>query len=379
MIDFLLRLLVTAEGTPRWDYGTVWSEPPEIGWMHIGSDLAIFGACCAIPIALTFLLRHLRGFPFLPAIWLFAAFIFACGVTYLIDAGLFFWPAYRLSALARLLTAVAAWATVIAMCRVLPETLAFRSRQELQQEIAARTREFQETNLRLQQEIAERRRIQESWRETAERLRLALHAGRMGVWDWNVQTGDTTWDETEFAVCGLPRSTHVDERTLIDLIHPDDVDIFRQQLNSCIETGRDDELQFRIVPPGGKVRWLSNECTLVRDASGNPLRIIGVNYDVTEQRKADLRLRERTAELEAILEHMGDGVIVQDAAGEFPKANRAAIEMYDCGTIDEVRAVLHRFQRRDGEVRVLDETGDEMPFEMWPLRRALRFEAFEKI
>ncbi|QDU38601.1 Autoinducer 2 sensor kinase/phosphatase LuxQ [Maioricimonas rarisocia] len=379
MIEFLLRLFDTAGFPPRWQCGIAWSENPEIGWLHIGSDLAVFGAYCAIPIALAFLLRHLRGFPFPMVMWLFVAFIFSCGMTHLIDAGLFYWPAYRLSALARFITAVISWATVIAMCRVLPETLTFRSRKELEQEIAARTREFQEANRQLQKEIAERRRIEESWRETAGRLRLALHAGRMGAWDWNVQTGDTTWDETEFDVCGLDPSTAVDERTLINLIHPDDVDVFRQQLNSCIEGGSGDELQVRIVPPNGNVRWISNECTLVRDENGNPLRVIGVNYDVTEQREAELHLRERTAELEAILDHMGDGVIVQDSAGGFPKVNRAAIEMYGCGTLAETHAALRHFQRGSGGVRVLDENGDEMPFEMWPLRRAHRFEAFEKI
>lgn len=123
MDRYSLNPLDTDGFVPRWDCG-LWS--PELGWLHIISDIATWGAYTAIPIALIYFISRRRDIPFSGLFWLFGAFILACGTTHLLEAIIFWSPVYRLSGLVKLATAVVSWVTFFALVRVLPAALALR-------------------------------------------------------------------------------------------------------------------------------------------------------------------------------------------------------------------------------------------------------------
>ncbi len=120
MVEFFEKLFDTSDFPARWYCGN-WSEGH--GWLHIISDTAIWGAYMAIPATLTYFILKRKDIPFLPVFWLFAAFIFSCGTTHLLDAGIFWWPSYRLSGIVKLITAIVSWATVFALIPVIPKAL----------------------------------------------------------------------------------------------------------------------------------------------------------------------------------------------------------------------------------------------------------------
>ncbi|MBK1826897.1 sensor histidine kinase [Haloferula rosea] len=121
MSDFFSKLLDTSDFPDRWNCGN-WDTFH--GWLHIGSDLAIWAAYGAIPIALVSYGWKKRGeLRFGPVLFLFAAFILSCGTTHLIEAIIFYEPVYRLSGLVKLITAVVSWATVFAVVGLLPSAL----------------------------------------------------------------------------------------------------------------------------------------------------------------------------------------------------------------------------------------------------------------
>lgn len=93
--------------------------------------------------------------------WLFGAFIVTCGFTHFMEVITFWQPVYRLSGLVKVVTALASWATVLALIPVIPRALALRSPEELEREVQQRTVELAETNEALRHEIAQRRQIQE--------------------------------------------------------------------------------------------------------------------------------------------------------------------------------------------------------------------------
>ncbi|RYD81040.1 MAG: HAMP domain-containing histidine kinase [Verrucomicrobiaceae bacterium] len=114
-------LFDTTDFPARWHCGH-WT--PLHGWFHIISDLAIAGAYSVIPIALAgywWLKRKELSFPRL--FWLFAAFIFSCGSTHVIEAIIFYHPIYRFSAVMKVVTALASWATVLALLRIAPQAI----------------------------------------------------------------------------------------------------------------------------------------------------------------------------------------------------------------------------------------------------------------
>ena len=93
-MEFLTRLFDTSDFPARWHCGR-WTAGH--GWLHILSDLGVWSAYVAIPCVLGYFVLRRKDIPFRTIFLLFGAFILACGTTHLMEALMFWWPAYRLA------------------------------------------------------------------------------------------------------------------------------------------------------------------------------------------------------------------------------------------------------------------------------------------
>lgn len=152
IVEFFSRLLDTSDWPPRWICG-IWSDFH--GWLYIISDTITWLAYFIIPIIIIWFIQRNPRIPFLPVFWLFGLFIVFCGLTHLMDAIIFWWPAYRLSALLRFFTAVVSITTVFALIRDLPKLLNIQDltesskEEELRQEILERDKQI----IKLQKQV----------------------------------------------------------------------------------------------------------------------------------------------------------------------------------------------------------------------------------
>lgn len=126
--EFFTKLFLVDDWPARWECGN-WSSFH--GWLYITSDIAIWLAYFVIPAIIIFFIQKRHNLPFIPVFWLFGAFIILCGSTHLIDAIMFWWPGYRLSALLRMLTALVSLATAFVLIRDLPKLVEERPKEEL--------------------------------------------------------------------------------------------------------------------------------------------------------------------------------------------------------------------------------------------------------
>ena len=161
MLDFLSNLFNTDGFPPRWHCG-VWTSGE--GWLHILSDIAVFGAYMAIPCVLIFFVIRKRDVPFPRVFWLFALFICSCGFGHLIEAIIFWHPVYRFDGLVKLTTAIASWITVIALIPIIPKALHLPGLAKL--------------NDKLRGEVDERRRIEAALRDSEDKLATLLASER---------------------------------------------------------------------------------------------------------------------------------------------------------------------------------------------------------
>lgn len=132
ILEFFGGLFATDLWPARWNCG-VWSDFH--GWLYIGSDIAIWAAYFLIPFVLAKYIRQKDGIPLSNVLYWFVAFILFCGLTHLMDAVLFWYPMYRLSAFIRFLTAVVSWITIIKIIQVYPQALALRTGAEYEAEL----------------------------------------------------------------------------------------------------------------------------------------------------------------------------------------------------------------------------------------------------
>jgi PAS domain S-box-containing protein len=138
----------------------------------------------------------------------------------------------------------------------------------------------------------ERRESEETLRASEERLRLALDAGKMGNWEWNVRTNEVSWSPELEEIHGLTRGAF--GRTFAAYrkdIHPDDLPVVERAVGRTLEQG-DHHVEYRIVRPDGAVRWVEGRGKVFRDEAGQPARVIGVCTDVTERKRAEAALRD---------------------------------------------------------------------------------------
>ncbi len=138
------------------------------------------------------------------------------------------------------------------------------------------------------QNITERKVLEESLRSSEERLRLALDAGGMGVWDWNVRTGDLRWSDSLEPLHGLAPGTF--EGTLEhfqQLIHPEDQEAVNAAIAQALETGGEFYVEFRNVWQDGSIHWIAGSGKVFPGDDGRPLRMIGIGLDVTRRKRAE--------------------------------------------------------------------------------------------
>lgn len=135
VVEFFGNVFGTESWPARWYCGT-WTDFH--GWLYICSDLAIWAAYFVIPFFLIKLIGQRKGIPFPMVFVLFGAFILLCGLTHLIDALMFWWPAYRFNGLVRLITACVSWGTVAALFKIFPQAMALKTSQEFEAELAER-------------------------------------------------------------------------------------------------------------------------------------------------------------------------------------------------------------------------------------------------
>ncbi|MDX1947529.1 MAG: ATP-binding protein [Pirellulaceae bacterium] len=161
MVNFLVNLFNTSDFPARWHCGN-WS--PGHGWLHVSSDIAIFGAYVAIPCVLAFFILRRGDVPFPKILWLFVAFIFACGFGHLIEAIIFWQPVYRFAGVIKLTTAIVSWGTVIALVQIVPQALNLPGLAKLNEELKV--------------EVEERKRVEMALRESEGKLASLLASER---------------------------------------------------------------------------------------------------------------------------------------------------------------------------------------------------------
>ncbi|MCB0502734.1 MAG: HAMP domain-containing histidine kinase [Bacteroidetes bacterium] len=146
ILDFFRSFFVFTDFPARWTCGK-WSGFH--GWIYIISDIMVFMAYFSIPALLFFFVKKKKEVPFKGVAALFILFILFCGITHLMDAIIFWYPAYRLNAILLMITAIVSWITVGALIKVIPIAFTLKTTEELETVIKDRTHELtqQKNNL----------------------------------------------------------------------------------------------------------------------------------------------------------------------------------------------------------------------------------------
>ncbi|MGA9526543.1 MAG: PAS domain S-box protein [Terriglobales bacterium] len=141
-------------------------------------------------------------------------------------------------------------------------------------------------------DISERKRTEEALRESEERLRLTQDVARIGSFDQNLITGETSCSHNLQAMYGRrPDQVSKSVQDFIDMIHPEDRPRVALLVAHSLESG-EGHGEWRTIWNDGTVRWILSRWRVLKDATGDPVRVIGVDCDITDRKQAEEALRQ---------------------------------------------------------------------------------------
>lgn len=143
-------------------------------------------------------------------------------------------------------------------------------------------------------DITERKQAEARLRDSEERLALAsLHNG-VGIWDWNLTTGELVWDESMFALYHINRSDFSGAVSAWEKsLHPDDRERCDQEIQETLCYNKPFDTVFRVVWPNSEVHYIKAVAKLFHDETGKPVRMLGTNIDITERKqKEKIRIQQ---------------------------------------------------------------------------------------
>lgn len=146
-------------------------------------------------------------------------------------------------------------------------------------------------------------------REMYERLSLAKDAAHIGIWDFDPRSQRLIWDARMHEIFGTAAEDfRGDVSDWEQRVHPQDLAAANEALQIAIAGQGRFETEFRIIRSDGGIRWIAAHANIVTDDSGNPVRVVGVNLDVTERRRTE----EKLSLAASVFDHAHEGIIITD-------------------------------------------------------------------
>ena len=149
------------------------------------------------------------------------------------------------------------------------------------------------------EDIGLRKQVEEALRDSEERMRLAMAAGNIGVWDWDIGSGSVGWSDNLARLAGMvPGTVAGGIEAFRALVHPEDRPGIDDALDAALSGRSELNVEFRMIRLDGGLRWLATRAIVLRDPSGRPVRMVGIDRDITGRKEAEERQQRLASELD---------------------------------------------------------------------------------
>ncbi|BAY23114.1 multi-sensor hybrid histidine kinase [Calothrix sp. NIES-2100] len=187
--------------------------------------------------------------------------------------------------------------------------------QDLEAKVQERTAKLQEREAQLQ--------------KISERLALSLKSGGIGCWDWDILQNTILWDERMYELYGMTKTSdsHLSYEIWKNVLHPDDRTPTETLLQQTLLGQAEYDTEFRLVHPDGSIRFIKAYGVVVRDAQGNAESMIGVHFDISDKKRAELALQSSEIRFRRMFDSHVVGMIFADFQGKIIDTNDHFLQM----------------------------------------------------
>ena len=192
----------------------------------------------------------------------------------------------------------------------------------------------------LSKELSERKRIEAALRQVSERLELAQEAANIGAFERDLVTNETTWSASQEKLYGLlPGSFGGKHLDWAKRVHPDDIAAVEAAVGHAVQNKSSLNLEFRIIRPDGVERWIAGQARVFVDEQNKPRRLLGVNIDITERKRAEQALARSRDEFERMAATTPDFLFIYDLIEGCNAYENKRLEEHLGYTGDQLKAI----------------------------------------
>lgn len=176
-------------------------------------------------------------------------------------------------------------------------------------------------------------------KESEERLRFALEAGEMGVWDWDFASNAVIWDAKMYELFGVsPETTDPSAEIIFSLMDAEHRPIVKRALEKTRSEGADFRQEYRVTLPDGSTRWIAGEALPIKDEQGRVTRLTGINFDITERRRHNRELQREVTTRTSVAERQA--VQLRVLAAELTQAEQKVRERLAKALHDDLQQII---------------------------------------
>ena len=165
--------------------------------------------------------------------------------------------------------------------------------------------------------------------ENNSRLNLIMQAGNVAWWEMERATGKVTFGKRKTEMLGFPAKNFTHYHDFTNLIHPDDHEKVMNAMRSHLSGVLDKyEVEYRMMTKSGEYKWFYDRGSVIqRDSHGNPDKITGLVFDITERKQAETALQESEEKFKSIYDGSNDAIMLLDENGFFD-CNPKTLEIF---------------------------------------------------
>ena len=180
------------------------------------------------------------------------------------------------------------------------------------------------------EDVSDQRRAEIAVQQAKERLELAQEAGKIGVFDIDLVADTVLWSDKLVTMMGLPLDAgERSQAAWQQRLHPDDRDRAVANFANTLASGATDlRDSWRIVRPDGEIRWFLSAARVFRDEAGKPVRVVGVNVDIHDQKLLEAQVAEQLDFQQALIDAVPVPLFYKGADGRYIGFNRAYEEAF---------------------------------------------------